>query len=76
MKETVKQKGDTMTPEVKAICQEIKTFRKKNGLRQVPFAKQLGIVQPTLSKIERAAVDPSLSTYLKFRDIKKKARRA
>ena len=46
--------------------QKLRRVRKNRGLTQAQFAKCLGIAEPTVRKYESDAIEPKLSTIVKF----------
>ena len=46
----------------------LKAVRKERGLTQAQLADQSGIVQPHISKLERGAWEPQLSTIMALAD--------
>ena len=51
------------------ISREVRWFRRSNEFNQVEFAKQLGVSQPHLSKIENGLAALSAAQYFVFKQI-------
>ncbi|MBR1671945.1 MAG: helix-turn-helix transcriptional regulator [Fretibacterium sp.] len=56
---------------VKSLMRQIKSYRKSHGIRQVEFAKRIGVSAPTLSRWEHESgnCNPTLKQLLSIADI-------
>ena len=63
-----KERPLRVDPEIKIICDQIKSTRQKNGLTQIELAKKSGLSQQSISFVEQGYVNISLRTLKKITD--------
>jgi len=51
---------------VRQFVKELAQYRERQGLTQAEVAKQMGTSQPYVARLESAAIDPRLSTVLRY----------
>lgn len=63
-----KERPLEVDPEIKNICDQMRVYRKKNGLTQIELAKKTGLSQQAISFVERGYVNISIRTLKKIID--------
>ena len=64
------RRGRAGLPFDKTIAEEILSIRKRFGMSQTVFAKELGCTQPEVSRWERGDIEPNDITLQKIREMK------